>query len=135
MSYEPNSPGNENAGESTGIGDRSSRATSELKGKAQSVGRRAAERADDARRAAAGSMDSMANTLHQKADSLPGGERVAGAAHSAADALASGAEYVRDHDVQDMMQDLLEVVRNNPGAALLGAVALGFLVGRAVSRD
>ncbi|MBV9346091.1 MAG: hypothetical protein JO341_14820 [Gammaproteobacteria bacterium] len=135
MSYEPNSPGAENFGDSTGLGDQTSKAASELKGKAQGLGRRAAERANDARRAAAGGMDTVANTLHEKADSLPGGERVSSAAHSAADALASGAQYVRDNDLQDMMQDLLEVVRNNPGPALLGAVALGFLVGRAVSRD
>ena len=134
MSYQPNAPGAENSGESN-LSDQASKAASEVKSRAQGLGRRAAERAEDARRAAAGGMDSVADTLHAKADSLPGGERVAGAAHSAADALASGAQYVRDHDVQDMLQDLLEVVRNNPGAALLGAAALGFLVGRAVSRD
>ena len=135
MSYQPNVPGAENSGESANLSDQASKAASEVKSRAQGLGRRAAERAEDARRAAAGGMDSVADTLHAKADSLPGGERVAGAAHSAADALASGAQYVRDHDVQDMLQDLLEVVRNNPGAALLGAAALGFLVGRAVSRD
>jgi hypothetical protein len=34
-----------------------------------------------------------------------------------------------------MMGDLMQLVRNNPGPALLGALALGFLVGRALSRD
>jgi hypothetical protein len=29
----------------------------------------------------------------------------------------------------------MEVVKSNPGPALLGAVALGFLIGRALSRD
>jgi hypothetical protein len=32
-----------------------------------------------------------------------------------------------------MMGDAMEVVKNNPGAALLGAVAVGFLVARALS--
>jgi cobalamin biosynthesis protein CobD/CbiB len=60
---------------------------------------------------------------------------VASAAHSAADAVTQGAEYLRANDVQTMKSDLMEVVRRNPGPALLGAAAVGFLLGRALSRD
>jgi ElaB/YqjD/DUF883 family membrane-anchored ribosome-binding protein len=80
-------------------------------------------------------MDRAASALDEQAESLPGGARVSSAAHSAADALATSADYIREHDLSDMMEDLRDVVRNNPGPALLGAAALGFLIGRAFSRD
>ncbi|HYL71352.1 MAG TPA: hypothetical protein VET66_12725 [Steroidobacteraceae bacterium] len=80
------------------------------------------------RSSTASGLDSAAGAVHA------GGERVASAAHRAGDALASGAAYVRDHDVRDMVDDLAEVVRNNPGPALLCAAALGFVLGRSVYR-
>jgi len=100
-----------------------------LKSKVQDVGARAAQRADQARVGAAAGLESVASSLHEK------GERVASAAHSAADAVAYGAEYLRDNDMQTMMGDLMEVIRRNPGPSLLGAAALGFILGRALSRD
>ena len=100
-----------------------------LKSRAQEVGSRAAQRADQARVGAAAGLESVASTLHQQ------GDRVASAAHSAADAVNYGAEYLRDNDVQTMMSDLMEVIRRNPGPSLIGAAALGFMLGRALSRD
>lgn len=100
-----------------------------LKAKAQDVGARAAQRADQARVGAASGLESVASTLHTK------GDRVASAAHSAADAVSYGAEYLRENDVQAMLSDLMEVIRRNPGPSLIGAAALGFLLGRALSRD
>jgi len=47
----------------------------------------------------------------------------------------SGAEYLRAHDVETMMGDLMDTVRRNPGLALLGAAALGLVLGRALSRN
>jgi hypothetical protein len=100
-----------------------------LKSKAQDVGAKATQRADQARVGAAAGLDSMATTLHEK------GERVASAAHTAADAVSYGAEYLRENDVQTMLSDLMEVIRRNPGPSLIGAAALGFMLGRALSRD
>jgi hypothetical protein len=100
-----------------------------LKAKAQEVGAKATQRADQARVGAAAGLETVATTLHER------GETVASAAHSAADAVASGAEYLRENDVQTMMSDLMEVIRRNPGPALLGAAAIGFILGRALSRD
>jgi len=104
-------------------------AFSTLKAKAQDVRARAAQRADRARVGAATGLDTVASTLHER------GDRVAGAAHSAADAVTSGAEYLRANDVRTIMSDLVEAVRRHPGRSLLGAVAVGFLLGRALSRD
>jgi ElaB/YqjD/DUF883 family membrane-anchored ribosome-binding protein len=104
-------------------------AFSTLKAKVQDAGAKAAHRADQARVGAAAGLETVASTLHEK------GDRVATAAHSTADAVASSAEYLRDNDLQTMMSDLREVIRRNPGPTLLGAAAVGFLLGRALSRD
>lgn len=108
---------------------------SQAKGKAAEMGQKAAERIDEKREAAAGGLDSAAAALHERADSLPGGERVASAAHTAADAVGTAAEYVRDTDVAGMLADVQRLVKNNPGPALLGAAALGFLIARTFSRN
>lgn len=100
-----------------------------LKSKAQDAAARASQRADQARAGAASGLDSVASQLHEK------GERVASAAHSAADAVSHGAEYLRANDLQTMLSDLMDVIRRNPGPALVGAAALGFLLGRALGRD
>ena len=100
-----------------------------LKSKVHDVGAKAAQRVDQARVSAAAGLDTVASTLHER------GDRVASAAHSAADAVSSGAEYLRANDVQTMMGDFMEVIRRNPGPSLLGAAALGFILGRALSRD
>jgi ElaB/YqjD/DUF883 family membrane-anchored ribosome-binding protein len=84
--------------------------------------------------AAAGGLDSAASVLDRTAEKLPGGEAVKNAAHNAADALSSTAEYVRGHDLRAMRADVGKFVKDHPGAALLTAAALGFLVARSWSR-
>jgi ElaB/YqjD/DUF883 family membrane-anchored ribosome-binding protein len=106
-----------------------SRASTTLKAKVQDVGAKAARGADRARVSAASGLDTLSSTLHKR------GDNVASAAHHAADAMHSGAEYLRANDVETMMSDLMDAVRRNPGLALLGAAAVGLILGRALSRD
>ncbi len=75
-----------------------------------------------------------ASTLREKADSLPGGERVAAAAHTAANVMESTAVYFQDRDFKDMVADVKDVARRHPGATLLTAAALGFLLARTLAR-
>ena len=105
------------------------------KAAASNIGQAAADTIDNTRSTAAGGLDSAASALHHSADSLPGGESVQGVAHSAADALSSTADYVRENDVKSMLADVQKIVKNNPGPALLTAAVLGFLVARTFSRD
>jgi hypothetical protein len=42
---------------------------------------------------------------------------------------------VRQHNLKTLLADVQEIVKNNPGPALLTAAVLGFLVARAVLRD
>lgn len=102
--------------------------SAQAQGAAAELGRKAAHTAERMRGRAAEGLDSAARSVNA------GGERVAHAAHNAADALSTSARYVRDNDLRDMVDDMLDVVRDNPGPALLGAAALGFLIGRAISR-
>ena len=106
-----------------------SRAFTTLKAKVQDVGVKAARRADRARVSAASGLDTVASTLHKR------GDNVASAAHHAADAVHHGAEYLRANDVETMVGDLMDAVRRNPGPALLGAAALGFVLASVLSRD
>ena len=105
------------------------------KGKAAEMGQRVADKIDENRGAAASRLESAADALHEKADTLPGGDKVAHAAHATADAVVSAADYVRENDVTAMLADVQRVVKNNPGVALLTAAAVGFLIARSFSRD
>jgi ElaB/YqjD/DUF883 family membrane-anchored ribosome-binding protein len=99
------------------------------------LGRHAAQTIDDHRSAAASGLDSAASTLRAGADHLPGGDKVSHLAQDAADTLTTTADYVRRHDVNDMVTDVERFVKKNPGPSLLAAVALGFLVGRSFSHN
>ena len=103
--------------------------------RATEFGWKAASVIDERREAIADGIESAASSLHSKAELLPGGEKVAGAMHTTADAMERAADYVRDQDVRDMLSDAQRIVKRHPGAALLTAAAVGFLLARAFSRD
>lgn len=92
---------------------------------------RAADTADQARSTVAAGLSAAAGSIDDKAEK--GANRASRAAHRTANALSTSADYIRDNSVREMMDDAMDVVKNNPGAALVGAVAIGFLVGRAFS--
>ena len=75
-----------------------------------------------------------ASSLRERADSLPGGAKVAAAAHTAANVMESTAEYFQGRDFGEMVADLKAVARRHPGATLLTAAALGFLLMRTLAR-
>jgi ElaB/YqjD/DUF883 family membrane-anchored ribosome-binding protein len=115
------------------VGEKVSDAASQVKGKMGDLGGTVAEKINDNRDSAASGMENAAAALHEKADSLPGGEKISNLAHTTADKLSSTAGYVREHDVNSMMEDVERLVKNNPGPSLLAAAVIGFLVGRAFS--
>lgn len=117
------------------ISDHVSDAVEQTKGKITEFGSAAADKIDQNRVAAASGLESAAGTLHQRADQLPGGEKVSNMAHSAADKLSATADYVRQNDLNAMMSDVEDFVKKNPGPALLVAAGFGFLVARAFSSD
>ena len=79
-------------------------------------------------------MDSAASMLRDKAGELPGGDSVANSAHATADAMESAADYLRDQDLGEMLADLKTFAKRHPGAILLTAAALGFVLARKLAR-
>jgi ElaB/YqjD/DUF883 family membrane-anchored ribosome-binding protein len=129
----PAQPSDKNSSETlaAGLGSQIADATARAREKVSELGQTAADTLDSQRGPAASGLSSAADTLRGRADQLPGGETVSGLAHSAADTLQSTADYVRQHDLQRMLGDVEQVVKRNPGPALLAAAFVGFLVGRA----
>jgi hypothetical protein len=123
-------------GETDGFGDAARSTASEVANTAKEavsqIGQNAADGIDRQRVSAAESLDSAARKLHENAQTLPGGQKVATLAHSTADKLEATAHYVRDHDMAAMMGDVEGLVKRYPGQSLLAAVAFGFLMGRAL---
>jgi len=117
------------------VTEKVSEVASQAKDKISDLGRSAVDTIDANRQSTASGLESAATTLHEKADSLPGGEKITSLAHATADKLSSTAEYVREHDFTSMMADVEQLVKKNPGPALLAAGVIGFLVGRAFSRN
>ncbi|MCC7125046.1 MAG: hypothetical protein IT178_09365 [Acidobacteria bacterium] len=72
----------------------------------------------------------MNNPDHQ----MPGRNAAEHAASAAADAFTDTTNYIREADWETMTADFEQVVRRNPAPSLLVAAALGFLLGRALSR-
>ena len=70
------------------------------------MGQKVADTIDENRGAAASGLESAAGALREKADTLPGGERVANAAHATANAVGVAADYVRENDLKAMMADV-----------------------------
>jgi len=112
-------------------GDGASQATSRV----TEIGQKAAGAIDDKREALARGIDSAASSLREQAENLPGGEKVVKAAHTTADAMETAAGYVRDQDLKAMLSDIQQAVKRHPGATLLAAAAVGFLLARSFSRN
>ncbi|MBI2816053.1 MAG: hypothetical protein HYX72_03850 [Acidobacteria bacterium] len=116
--------------ESTGPGQKLNETAAEMKERVQEMGRKAADKADEQRQRAASGLERAADTLHEKAATLPGGERVQTMAHATADNINAAADYIREHDFSALMKDVEDLVRRHPGPSLAAAVFAGFMVGR-----
>lgn len=120
---------------SSSVSEKAADVTAQVRDKAADLGRMAADKIDENREGAATRLDRAAAALDEKADSLPGGERVADMAHAAAGKVSATADYVRTHDANRMVWDVERLVKNNPGPSLLAAAVLGFIIGRAFTKN
>jgi hypothetical protein len=116
------------------IPDKISDVTSRMKEKAGQVADAVSDTVDKTRTHAADGLDHAASALHEKAGDIPGGTRVESAAHTVADGMESVAGYLRDTHFEDIKKNALETCRKYPAQTLIGALAVGFLVGRAIRR-
>jgi ElaB/YqjD/DUF883 family membrane-anchored ribosome-binding protein len=100
--------------------------------KARQMSGTATEKLDAQRDTVAGGLDSVATTLRDKAETIPGGDKTTQAAQMAADKMETASGYLREHEVGDMMSDVQTLVRSHPTESLVVALAAGFLLGRAL---
>jgi methyl-accepting chemotaxis protein len=107
---------------------------SRAKDKANQMADAVSERLSQQRETAAEGLGRVASTMHEKADSVPGGPKVVNFTHSIADGMESTATYLRDHDFSKMGKDLMNVCRKYPTQSVLAALAVGFLLGRSARR-
>ncbi len=117
-----------------GVAERAGTRANDLKESMSDMARTATQTVDDGRRSAAERLGSAASAVRDRADQLPGGQKVQQFAHATADRLNTTADYVRSHDAKHMLADVKGVVKNNPGPSLIIAAAFGFILGRARSR-
>ena len=112
--------------------DTVSNAAARVQDQAAKYGQKAVEVVDASRDSAAYSLESAAAGIRAKAESLPGGRQVGEFARQTADKLGETAEYLREHEVKDMMSDFQSFIKAHPVQALIGAVVVGFLAGRSM---
>lgn len=79
-------------------------------------------------------LEVAAASLRKATRLLPGARPMARPAFTTADSLDAAANYVRNHDVRAIATDAGQRIKRHPGAALLTAAALGFLLARALRR-
>src|SRR4030095_1432790 len=112
------------------VKDRVSDTTSKIKDKVGQMAETASKTLDHQRRNAADTLGRAASTVHENADKLPGGPKVANITHSVADGMESTASYLRRHDLSGIGKDLMDVCRRYPTQSVVAALAVGFLIGR-----
>lgn len=110
--------------------DKAADAANTAKDKASEMTHKATDKVDERRGQTAETLDTTADQLRERGESLPGGERTTEMASMAADKVEATSTYIRDHDVQDMLADLETFVRAHPTQSLVVAGVAGFLVGR-----
>ncbi len=87
---------------------------------------------DGARDQSAEAMESAADGVSRASRNVI--HRVARAADRTASALETSADYVRDHDSKEVLQDVSDLAKRHPGTALAAAALVGFFLGRAMTR-
>ena len=96
------------------------------------LGRTAGAKLDEVRQGAAdalaGAASSVRNTGRQGSGTIE--DLSKGTAYK----LDSTAAYVRNHDLGDMLGNVRRLVREHPASSVVGAVAVGFLLGSAIRR-
>ena len=90
------------------------------------------EKADDAAAYVGGGIKSMGENIREKG---PQEGILGGAASGVASAMEQTGKYLEKEGLTGMTEDVTELIKRNPVAAVLVGVAVGYLLGRALSRS
>jgi len=113
------------------LGQKAREMASNVSEKAQNVASTVAEKTDDAISSVGSGMTSLAGTIREKG---PHSGMLGSAATRVAGGLQTGGEYLREHGMGDMFNDLTGVVRRYPIQSLLVGFGIGFLLARVTAR-
>ncbi len=89
------------------------------------------ERFEAGREYAANRMEDAADAIHDQADRMGDDSRFKNMAEHTAQYMASTANYLRSHDINDMWQDVTRFVQRRPTECIAAALVIGMLAGRA----
>jgi ElaB/YqjD/DUF883 family membrane-anchored ribosome-binding protein len=97
------------------------------------LGRKPSDRIDGSRESTAKALAWTATALHSRTDKMSQlahsrTDKMSQLAHSAADRIQVGADYLRERDLERIMEDVRGVVKKYPGRSLAAAAILGFLI-------
>jgi hypothetical protein len=111
--------------------NKASEAASSVAGKAQQTASDIGKKAEDATHAMGEGMKTLADTIRDKGPR----EGVFGSATSSvASGLESGGQYLQEHGIGGIGEDLTTLIRRNPIPALVFGIGLGFFLARATAR-
>jgi hypothetical protein len=110
---------------------RSTESQTSFPDRAKSAASQAGQKIEDATQAVGGGMKNLAEAVRDKG---PREGMLGQASSRVANGLESGAEYLQQHGIKGIAEDLTNLVRNNPIPALFVGIGLGFLVARATIR-
>jgi ElaB/YqjD/DUF883 family membrane-anchored ribosome-binding protein len=128
------SAGSAIADSATDLKDKVSDFASDARDKASELGGNTADAIDKGLHTAGDKLRATADSLRNTGTS--GSTRISDLSHTAAEKLESTARYFEEYDTRDLMNQLEQTVRRNPGPALAAAAAVGFLIGTALrNRD
>jgi ElaB/YqjD/DUF883 family membrane-anchored ribosome-binding protein len=86
---------------------------------------------DKSRRAVEAGRTKVADALDSAASKVSSGaDHVSEAARTATERLGASAEWVRTTSGQDLADGFRRMVQEHPARVMLGAIAVGFLIGR-----
>ena len=113
------------------LSERARDAASNVSERAKDTARAAEDRTDDALSSVGQRMSSMAGSLRQSA---PRSGVVGSAAGAVADRLEAGGQYLQEHGLGDMTDDLAGLIRQHPLPSMGIALLVGFMLGGALRR-
>jgi len=85
-------------------------------------------KADEAVSSVGGQIKSLAGTIREKA---PHEGMIGSTASAVASTLESGGEYLQEHDLRGMANDMTNLIRRYPIQSLLVGIGVGFLIAKA----
>jgi len=112
------------------VQEKAGQAVETAKEKVGQVTDQASTKVDAGMDKAAGGLQTIADTIRDKAPDGGQGGGVGSVVATTADTLESAAHYLRDKDTDQLMTELEGLVRRKPVESLVAAAALGFVLSK-----